>query len=83
MSISDSMSDEKRYDDAELEKDPPPLVEEVMGTTDSPLTRAMTTPPAPLTELNKGLIAWDSPSDPQNPLLVIQIDIAFGVDMLT
>jgi hypothetical protein len=70
MSIPDSLSDEKRYDDAELEKDPPPIEEEVLGTTDGPLARAVTTPPAPLTEMDKGLIAWDSPSDPQNPLLV-------------
>jgi hypothetical protein len=67
MSITDSLSDEKRYDDAELEKDPPSIEEEVLATTDGPLARAATTPPAPLTEMDKGLIAWDSPSDPQNP----------------
>jgi hypothetical protein len=75
MSISDSVSEKKRYDDAELGKDPPPLVEEVLGNTDGPLARAITTPPAQLTEIDKGLIAWDSPSDPQNPLLVTPWDI--------
>jgi hypothetical protein len=77
MSISDSLADHKSYDDAELEKAPPPLVDEVLGNTDSPLARAITTPPAPLTEMSKGLIAWESPSDPQNPLSVMLWDAVF------
>jgi hypothetical protein len=72
MSLSESLSNEKRYDDdADLEKLPPPLAEDVLASTDGPLARAITTPPALLTELEKGLIAWDSPSDPQNPLSVL------------
>ena len=45
-----------------------PIAEDVEGVSAGPITRVATTPPAPLTELDKGLIAWDSPKDPKNPL---------------
>jgi hypothetical protein len=63
-----SVSDDNRSDNEDIEKSPPPLVQDVLASTDSPLARTPTTPPAPLTEMEKGLIAWESPSDPQNPL---------------
>jgi hypothetical protein len=63
-----SMSDGNRSDNEDTEKTPPPFVEDVLRSTESPLARTPTTPPAPLTEIEKGLIAWDSPSDTQNPL---------------
>jgi len=45
-----------------------PIVEDLERVASAPLTRVATTPPAKLTELEKGLIAWDSPQDPENPL---------------
>ncbi|KAF2431754.1 MFS general substrate transporter [Tothia fuscella] len=65
MSPTDSVSEDNRSD---IEKGPGPLAEDVLSSTDGPVARTPTTPSAPLTELEKGLIAWDSPSDPQNPL---------------
>jgi len=64
-----SLHDDKSKDEY-LEKTPPPFVEDVEGL-DHPIVRTMTTPPALITELDKGLIAWESQTDPENPLSVI------------
>ena len=45
-----------------------PIAEDVERTSSGPITRVATTPPAPLTEMDKGLVAWDSLHDPRNPL---------------
>jgi multidrug resistance protein len=45
-----------------------PITEDVEGVSNGPITRVATTPPAQLTELDKGLIAWNSLHDPENPL---------------
>ena len=70
MSSVSSMDDGKAEDKAvDLEAKAMPVKnEELDDDKTSPLTRVATTPPAPLTELDKGLIAWDSPRDPANPL---------------
>jgi hypothetical protein len=67
MSASDSYNEDKLFDE---EKSPPTLAEDVLSTTDGPLARAPTTPPAPLMELSQGLVGWESQSDPQNPMSV-------------
>lgn len=54
---------EKQHD---LEKSPPDLVEDVEGL--EAIARTPTTPLAQITEIDKGLIAWESQTDPENPL---------------
>lgn len=68
MSPANSLRDEKILDE---EKAPLPVSEDVLATTDSPLGRALTTPPAPLMELSQGLVGWESQNDPQNPMSVL------------
>jgi multidrug resistance protein len=62
------MEESREKTDSSLEKVPLPIAEDVQGVAEHPITRVATTPPAPLTELDKGLIAWDTPRDPENPL---------------
>ncbi|KAE9964378.1 hypothetical protein EG328_010498 [Venturia inaequalis] len=50
----------------DVEKNPPDLVEDFEGL--ETIQRTPTTPPALITELDKGLIAWESQQDPENPL---------------
>jgi hypothetical protein len=50
------------------EKCPPEFVQDVEGL--DVITRTPTTPPAQITDLDKGLIAWESQNDPENPLSV-------------
>ncbi|KIW02516.1 hypothetical protein, variant [Verruconis gallopava] len=63
-----SSIEEATKQDSPLEKELIPIAEDVEGVSQGPIVRVATTPPAPLTELDKGLIAWDSLKDPQNPL---------------
>lgn len=58
--------DYEKQDD--MEKNPPDLVEDVEGL--ETIQRTPTTPPAQITELDKGLIAWESQKDSENPLSV-------------
>jgi hypothetical protein len=56
---------EKSYD---IEKNPLDLIDDVEGLDE--IARMPTTPPAQITDLDKGLIAWESQNDPENPLFV-------------
>lgn len=60
----------------DVEKNPPDLVEDFEGL--ETIQRTPTTPPALITELDKGLIAWESQQDPENPLSVSPATL-FGV----
>jgi hypothetical protein len=53
--------------DEDLEKSPIPFNNEARKAL-NPITRVLTTPPSPITEMDKGLIAWESQNDPENPL---------------
>lgn len=66
---------EKRDD---LEKSPPEFVKDVEGL--EIIQRTPTTLLAHITDLDKGLIAWESKKDPENPLLVsLQLYYVFAV----
>ncbi len=60
----------RKKTDSPLEKGPLPISEDVQGVTDHPITKVATIPPALLTELDKGLIVWDTPRDPENPTVL-------------
>jgi hypothetical protein len=69
MSTSTLSVHEEHEKHADVEKSPPNFVEDVEGL--DPIARAPTTPPAQITDLDKGLIAWESQTDPENPLSVL------------
>lgn len=58
--------DYEKQDD--IEKNPLDLVEDVEGL--ETIQRTPTTSPAQIADLGKGLIAWESQKDPENPLSV-------------
>jgi hypothetical protein len=66
-----SVHEEHSKDAYHEEKVPPPFVEDVEGL-DHPIVRTQTTPPDLISELDEGLIAWESQNDPENPLSVLQ-----------
>ena len=68
MSTSTLSVHEEHEKQRDLEKSPLDFVDDVEGL-DS-IARTPTTPPAQITDLDKGLIAWESQTDPENPLLV-------------
>jgi hypothetical protein len=59
--------DDNVLPDDDLEKSPIPFNNEAQEGL-NPITRVLTTPPSPITEIEKGLIAWESQNDPENPL---------------
>ncbi|KAF2666582.1 synaptic vesicle transporter [Microthyrium microscopicum] len=66
MSSHTSIEDEK-YSKGDLGKSPQDLTEDVPNIG-HPIVNTATTPPALITEIDKGLIAWESQDDPENPL---------------